>query len=218
MNGTRVKICGLTRATDVAMAVAAGAWAVGVVLWPDSPRAVAPSRVRELLSDVPPGVSRVGVVVNAGPEEARRLRDDTGLTTLQLHGDEDVTRFLPLGMNLIKAVSLASDADEARAATLPAEVMVLVDAHDPVRRGGTGQRADWTRAARLARRRPILLAGGLRPENVREAIEGVGPWAIDVSSGIESAKGIKDGSKLRALFEALKGSEEEGGQGGTRND
>ena len=204
MTGTRVKICGLTRQADVDAAVAHGAWALGFLMWQGSPRAVAASHIRAMTLEVPPGVRRVGVVVDATPDQARSLRDEAGLSALQLHGSEDVSKFLGLGIELFKAVSLQSDADVDRAAALPSDVVVLVDAHDPARRGGTGQRADWTRAAALGRRRPIILAGGLDAGNVRDAIAQVSPWGIDVSSGVEASPGIKDVAKLAALFAEMK--------------
>ena len=201
---THVKVCGLTRSADVAAAVAQGAWAVGFVMWSGSPRSVTPSQLGELTTEVPEGVKRVAVVVNPGVDHVRRWRDEAGLTTLQLHGGEDVAAFLSLGMDVVKAVSLESDEDVERAAALPAEVTVLVDAHDPVRRGGTGERADWTRAAALSRLRPVILAGGLRAENVRDAIAQVNPWGVDVSSGLESEPGIKDVAKIQNFFATVR--------------
>lgn len=200
MAALRIKICGLTRRQDVAAAVHAGAWAVGCVLWPGSPRAVTPAQARDLMQDVPSHVKRVGVVVNASVDDAREWCQAAGLTTVQLHGDEDPAPFLAAGLDVIKAVSLQTDADIERAAAQPDGVLVLVDARDVVQRGGTGQRADWTRAAALAARRPVVLAGGLRPSNIGEAIAGVGPWAVDVSSGVESSPGIKDSALIGALF------------------
>ena len=199
-----VKVCGLTRRDDVAAAVGQGAWAVGFVMWPGSPRSVTLSQLRALTTDVPAGVKRVAVVVNPHVEDVRRWRDEAALTTIQLHGGEDVEPFLSLGMDVFKAVSLESDADVERAAALPSEVTVLIDAHDPVRRGGTGERADWARAAALSRRRRVILAGGLRAENVQDAIAQVNPWGIDVSSGLESAPGIKDIAKIQTFFARLK--------------
>ena len=204
MTNTHVKVCGLTRRVDVAAAVGQGVWAVGFVMWPGSPRSVTLSQLRALTTDVPAGVKRVAVVVNPDEDDVKRWRDEAGLTTLQLHGGEEVAPFLSLGMDVLKAVSLESEADVERAAALPAEVMVLVDAHDPVRRGGTGERADWIRAAALSRRRPVILAGGLRAENVQDAIAQVNPWGIDVSSGLESAPGIKDITKLENFFALLR--------------
>ena len=197
---THVKICGLTRQADVDAAVLRGAWALGFVVWQGSPRAVSAAQIRTLTASVPSSVRRVGVVVDATVDEARRLRDEAGLTTIQLHGSEDASRFLDLGLEVIKAASLQTDADVDRVAQLPDEVVVLVDAHDPDRRGGTGRRADWTRAAELARRRPIILAGGLNVDNVCDAVAQVTPWGIDVSSGVESSPGIKNAAKLAAFF------------------
>jgi phosphoribosylanthranilate isomerase len=203
---TRVKICGLTRKADVTAAVEYGAWALGFVVWPDSRRFVPVAQLQELTAGLPDSVKRVAVAVNPTLDEVRRLRAGMGVTTLQLHGDEDVTPFLDLGIELIKAVSLHSDEDVERAAALPSVVTVLVDAHDPVRRGGTGERADWTRAAVLARRRPVILAGGLSADNVQDALSRVSPWAIDVSSGVESAPGIKDLAKLKSFFAMVNGA------------
>jgi phosphoribosylanthranilate isomerase len=200
----RVKVCGLTRREDVAAAVAAGAWALGFVVWPGSPRAVALDRLRELTAEVPSHIKRVAVVVNGTADDVRRLRKEAAITTVQLHGGEDVEPFLNLGVDVIKAVSLESEADIDRAAALPVGVTILVDAHDPVRRGGTGERADWRRATALAMRRPVILAGGLRPENVRDAIVEVSPWAVDVSSGLEAGPGMKDHAKLTRFFEAVR--------------
>jgi phosphoribosylanthranilate isomerase len=203
MTTTRVKICGLTRTGDIADVVAAGAWAVGFVCWPESARAVTPARMRELAATVPPGVRRVAVVVNATVDQARTLADAAALTTLQLHGDEDVTPFLSLGLEVIKAVSLETDDDLERASGLPDAVTVLVDAHDPIRRGGTGHQANWDRAALLATRRPVILAGGLTPDNVRAALGHVRPWGVDVSSGVEVAPGIKNRERIQALLQAV---------------
>lgn len=200
----RIKICGLTRRGDVTAAVEAGAWAVGCVLWPGSARAVTPAQARGLMQDVPPHVKRVGVVVDASVADARAWCETAGLSTIQLHGDEDPAPFLAAGLDIIKAVSLEGDADLERAAALPAGVLVLVDAADPVRRGGTGQRADWTRAAALAARRPVLLAGGIRPGNIGGAVAAVAPWGVDVSSGVESAPGLKDAALITALFMNVK--------------
>ncbi|MEZ5317080.1 MAG: phosphoribosylanthranilate isomerase [Vicinamibacterales bacterium] len=187
MSRPRVKICGLTRREDVEAAVAAGADALGFICWPNSPRFVPPRAVRALAADLPALVARVGVFVGAPPDEVRDTVGAAGLAAVQLHGDEAVGDYAVVGRPLIRAVSLLTDEDVARAVELPAAVTVLVDAHDPARRGGTGTRADWRRAAALARRRPILLAGGLGPENVAEALHEVRPWGIDVSSGVETA-------------------------------
>lgn len=198
-----VKICGLTSRADVEAAVHAGADAVGCVSWPESPRAVSVETVASLVSGVPVNVLTVGVFVNAAPDVVSDVVRRTGLRAVQLHGDEAVEPYLACGAQVIKAVSLRSDADEAAALALPAGVTVLVDAHDPARRGGTGVAADWTRAARVAAKRPVLLAGGLSARNVEQAVAAVCPWGIDVSSGVESAPGRKDHGRIGALMYAL---------------
>jgi len=208
MSTTRVKICGLTRREDAALAVELGADAVGFVLWPRSPRVVSEQLARAIAASLPALVARVGVFVDAPVEDVRRIVDFVGLDVVQLHGTERVDDYRALPVRLIKSVTLDSDADVERAAALPSHVTVLVDATDPAKRGGTGRSADWKRTAVLARRRPIMLAGGLSPENAAEAVQIVKPWALDVSSGVESAPGVKSPEKLKRLFAALRVEEE----------
>jgi phosphoribosylanthranilate isomerase len=200
----RVKICGITRPEDALAAVQLGANALGFVFWPNSPRLVSQSSARVIASSVPVLVARVGVFVNASAEEVRRVVDHVGLDVVQLHGGEAVDDYRAIPARLIKAVTLESDDDVDRAARLPEHVTVLVDATDPVRRGGTGREADWSLAATLARRRPIMLAGGLRSDNVMAAVQAVQPWAIDVSSGVETSPGVKSPEKLAELFQVVK--------------
>jgi tryptophan synthase beta chain len=195
-----VKICGLTSRVDVDAAVAAGADAVGFVLWPDSPRAVSVDTVKELVAGLPPSVLTVGVFVNASPDLVTDVVRRTGLGAVQLHGDESAEDYRTCGARVIKAVSLQGDEDEAYAVALPSDVTVLVDAFDPSRRGGTGLSADWSRAARVAARRPVLLAGGLSAGNVEHAVAAVHPWGIDVSSGVEAGPGRKDHGRIGALM------------------
>jgi phosphoribosylanthranilate isomerase len=206
----RVKICGLTRAEDAALAVALGADALGFVFWPRSPRAVTPQAVRAIVDGLPAFVTRVGVFVNAAPEQVADIVGRARLDVAQLHGDERVEDFVRVPVRLIRGVSLGSDDDVRRVADWPAEITPLVDAADPERRGGTGQKADWIRAAALAAMRPIVLAGGLRAENVEGAMRVVRPWAVDVSSGVEDAPGIKGAERLRALFGAVMRARTEG--------
>jgi phosphoribosylanthranilate isomerase len=203
MARTRVKICGLTRLEDAEQAVRLGADALGFVFWPGSPRAVSPDTARAISRALPAWAVRVGVFVSAPPGDVARVAEIVGLDVVQLHGDEEPADYERIGRRLIKAVSLASNEAVSAAIALPATVTPLVDASEPARRGGTGQRADWLRAARVARQRPILLAGGLTPENVAEAIDAVSPWAVDVSSGVEAAPGIKSPDRLRAFLRAV---------------
>lgn len=218
MSRTRVKICGLTRAEDAHLAVALGADAVGFVLWSKSPRVVAPGRAAAIARSLPAFVTRVGVFVNASPDDVRRDVAEIGLDVAQLHGDEPVADYVDVAGRVVKVVSLGEDADVQSAVALPAEVTVLVDVVDRERRGGTGERADWTRAARVARARPVILAGGLTAGDVGDAIRRVRPWAIDVSSGVEDRPGIKSADKLRALFAAVRASIATSVGSGTRED
>jgi phosphoribosylanthranilate isomerase len=205
----RVKICGMTRAGDAALAVQMGADAVGFVFWPESPRAVTPDVARAIAATVPPLVARVGVFVNAPAREVTEIVRSVGLDAVQLHGDEPVDAYASVPARIIKAVVLESAADVERAAALPAHVTPLVDAADRIRRGGTGSLADWSYAAELAGRRLVMLAGGLTAENVAEAVRVVRPWAVDVSSGVETTPGVKSAERLAQFFAAVTGRSEE---------
>ncbi len=195
-----VKICGITRSDDAGLALAAGASALGFIFWPGSPRFVDPYRARAIVRTLPPFVTPVGVFVNQPAEYVNAVAGLVGLGVVQLHGDEDLDYARLMRRPVLKAISLAGGA----AARWPREVMLIVDAHDPIRRGGTGATADWGLAATLAAERPILLAGGLTAENVAAAVAAVRPFGIDVSSGVERAPGVKDPGRLAALFEQLR--------------
>ncbi|HUR35173.1 MAG TPA: phosphoribosylanthranilate isomerase [Vicinamibacterales bacterium] len=197
-----VKICGLTRAIDADAAVDSGASAVGFIFWPQGRRYLEPEKARAIVRRLPPFVTPVGVFVNETADRINAVADLVGLGAVQLHGDERPELLTALTRPVVKAVS-AVDAHTAE--EWPAEVMLLVDAHDPAARGGTGARADWDGAARLAAVRPTLLAGGITAANVVEAVSAVRPFGIDVSSGVEDAPGIKSPERIRALFEALRG-------------
>ncbi len=201
----RVKICGVRRPDDARLAADLGASAIGFVFWPGSPRFIDPFRAAQIAALLPPFVSTVGVFVNQPHEHVSSVARLLNLAAIQLHGDEDPRDFLRAGHRVIKAVAVGPGFDDDALQTLPAPVTVLLDAHDPVRRGGTGTAIDWTTAARVASARRTILSGGMNPANVRAAVEQVQPYAIDVSSGVESAPGIKDPDKLRALFHALEG-------------
>ena len=199
---TRVKICGITRPGDAVAAAELGASAIGLVLWPGSPRYVEPARAREIVAALPPFVSAVGVFVNQ-VDEAAALAREIGLTAVQFHGDETPAAYRDFPVRVIKAIAVRDESARDEAALVPAPATVLLDAHDRVKRGGTGRVVDWTIAATIARTRPTILSGGLSPANVADAIEAVRPYAVDVSSGVESAPGVKDHARLRDLFTAL---------------
>jgi len=200
---TLVKICGVTRLEDALLAVELGASAIGFVLWPSSPRYIPPSRAAVIAAALPPRVASIGVFVDQTRNFVWNAAEQIGLTALQLHGSETMAFAAALPRPVIKAVSVAADFSLDTVMEVPRSITVLLDAHDPVRRGGTGKPIDWSVAAAVAWRRPIFLSGGLHPGNIREAIARVNPHAVDLSSGVESAPGVKDPMKLRALFEAL---------------
>lgn len=201
-----LKICGITRLLDARHAIDNGATALGFVLWPQSPRFVSNRKVAEIVAALPASVVTVGVFVNQPPEEIAMTIERTGLTTAQLHGDEPAAYASALRSplwSIWKSVTLER-ADDVFA-MWPAETTFLLDAADPVRRGGTGQVVDWTQAAALARRRNVVLAGGLTPDNVGDAIVAVHPLGVDVSSGVEDAPGLKNAKKVtRFLANARK--------------
>jgi phosphoribosylanthranilate isomerase len=199
-----IKICGITRLEDAEAAVDAGASALGFVCWPESPRFVDPYRARAIVQSLPPFVTAVGVFVNQPTEYLASVASLVHLGAVQMHGDETVDDALAVRRPVIKALTLEDASRADRLNAWPARVTVLLDVHDPVRRGGTGRTIDWAAAAAIASGRRIVLAGGLSPDNVAEAVARVRPFGIDVSSGVESSPGRKDHGRLRALFEALR--------------
>jgi len=200
-----VKICGITRLEDAQGAVRNGAQALGFIFWPGSPRFVAPERVREIIGALGSPVTTVGVFVNETAERIHEVARIAGLDTVQLHGDETPAFAAAMTLPVIKSVA---PGDEAAAnGEWPREVLLLADARDPVRRGGTGRTIDWAAAATLASTRRLLLAGGLTPDNVADAMARVQPYGIDVSSGVERSPGVKDHDKLAALFAAVRSAE-----------
>ncbi len=188
------KVCGITRVEDARHAVNEGATALGFVFWPGSPRHVAPEAVRAMLDALPRRVVAVGVFVNESLEGLRRAVEVSGVTMAQLHGDETPELASAAGVPVLRALGLEAIAGES--ARWPDDTVWLLDAHDPVRRGGTGRRIDWPAAAAVARERRVILAGGLTPENVAEAIATVRPIGVDVSSGVEVSPGVKDPERV----------------------
>ena len=202
-NAPPVKVCGISRSEDAALAVALGASAIGFVFWPDSPRYVDPMRAREIVDALPDGVLVVGVFVDQPVSAVVEIADSVALDAIQLHGNESVSDFAGVRQRVIKAVPVGESFDPATVDALPADVTLLLDAHDPIRRGGTGRTIDWTIAAAVAARRDMILSGGLNAGNVADAIARVRPRMIHVSSGVEAAPGHKDPGKLREFFAAI---------------
>ena len=199
---TRVKICGITNLEDARLAVKYGADALGFVFYEGSPRHVFPETVREIISHLPPFVTTVGVFVNAPPQEIREVMDLAGLDVVQLHGDEPQEE-CSLFPRVIKAfrVRELSDIERLKGYSVSA---YLLDAYDPEVPGGTGQTFNWDIAVEAKKYGPIILAGGLTPENVADAVSRVRPYAVDVSSGVEAQKGKKDHEKMRLFIHRAK--------------
>lgn len=201
---TRVKICGITRIEDARAAIAAGADALGFVFHPDSPRAVSALQVAEIICQLPPFVTTVGLFVDADPSLIDDVLAVAPLDLLQFHGDETPADCARHGRPWIKALRMHPELDlVATLAGWRAARAVLLDAWHPQLAGGTGLTFDWHRLAVLAGCQDlpaIILAGGLNPDNVAEAIRLTHPFAVDVSGGVEAGKGIKDARKIDAFM------------------
>lgn len=202
MSSTRIKICGLTRGEDVRFAVACGADAIGFV-FANSPRRVDTATAARLADQVPAGVMRVGLFLDQGEAEVDRVLASVALDVLQFHGRETERQCSRHGLPWLKAVGMANAGSLTRAEhDFPGAMGLLLDSHQAGERGGSGKIFDWSRVPKVTK--PIWLAGGLNTANVAQAISVVGPWAVDVSSGVESAPGIKDADKVSAFIEAVR--------------
>jgi phosphoribosylanthranilate isomerase len=203
----RIKLCGITSLDDAQLCVEAGAWAVGCILWPRSPRACDPAEAGRIAAALHRRAHVCGVFVNATLEEVTGLVDGLGLTMVQLHGDEgpafcaEVAR--RTGAKVIKAARVAGQADVQALAAFHTDFHML-DAHRPGMRGGTGETFDWELVRGRRSSIPLVLSGGLRPDNVAEAIAAVHPFAVDTASGTEASPGVKDPEKVAAFVEAVR--------------
>ncbi|MEO5822102.1 MAG: phosphoribosylanthranilate isomerase [Vicinamibacteraceae bacterium] len=202
MSRVAMKFCGITRVEDAWAAADLGAAAIGFVFAPSSRRAVAPDAARAIAATLPPFLQRVGVFVDLPVAEVRQIAAHVGLDAVQLHGRETPADFVAAWPRVIRALARAGD-PVVEAASWPASVTLLVDAATGDAPGGTGQLADWPAAATLARQRRLVLAGGLTADNVGEAIRIVRPYAVDVSSGIETRPGEKSVARMRAFARAV---------------
>jgi phosphoribosylanthranilate isomerase len=204
MRRTRVKICGLTRESDLAAAVDAGTDAIGLVFYAKSPRAVEIEQARALLDVVPAFVTSVGLFVDAEPDFVRSVLARIPLDSLQFHGEEPSDYCAKFHRPWIKAVRMRPGTNlKALAKRYRGARGLLLDAYDPSIAGGTGRRFDWDLVPGWLAPH-IILAGGLTPENAGEAVRRVGPYALDVSGGVESAKGVKDRAKMEAFLQGVK--------------
>ena len=203
----KVKICGITNIEDADVAVRAGADALGFVMYRKSPRFVEQAVVKRIVAGLPPFVLPVGVFVNEEPERVRTLMDDCGLALAQLHGDESALYCQQLGRPVLKALRLKDRGTFLALAEFQGRANVrgfLIDTFSDQAYGGTGKTVDWTLAQEAARATPIILAGGLTPTNVAEAIAQVRPYGVDVSSGVEQSPGKKDHDKVKAFVHAAR--------------
>lgn len=210
MKRPKVKICGITNLDDALAAVDCGADYLGFIFVRKSPRCVEAEVVAAIVRKLPARVGKVGVFVNRPPDQVTETLEACGLDIAQLHGEETKEEALFISVARVwKTFHLAQDEDLQAAKDFPAGA-VLVDTMLPGQRGGTGLVGNWRLAAKLAAGRNLILAGGIKPENVVDAVKTVSPYAIDVGSGVESQPGRKDPRRLSCLFKAL----EQGGLSG----
>ncbi len=201
---TRAKICGITRPRDGIAAAANGADAIGLVFFEKSPRVVDVEQARAVIAALPPFVTSVGLFVNADVAEVERVLDQLPLDLLQFHGDEAPEYCRQFKRPYIKAVRMSDGVNLEFVAQQYAEAKaLLVDSYQKGVPGGTGHTFDWARVP-AGMDKPIILAGGLGPENIEQAVRQVHPFAVDVSSGVEVEKGIKDADKIAAFMRGVK--------------
>ena len=203
----RTKICGVTRIEDARTAIQHGASAIGFIFWKESARYIPPARAREIIAMLPPFVTTVGVYVDPDEEWVKETSLSAGLSLLQFHGNEDPDFCGGFSLPYIKAVRVKVGLDLLQYATRYGGARgLLLDTYVEGEPGGTGTVFDWNMVSRDLPL-PVILSGGLQPENVMEAIRCVRPWAVDVSSGVEAAKGIKDARKIAAFMQGVRASE-----------
>ena len=196
----RVKICGITRIEDAMCAVEQGVDAIGLVFYEPSPRNVNINQAYEIANSVPAFVSVVGLFVNAEPGFIHEVISKVKIDLLQFHGDETPEQCASYNLPFMKAIRVKSDTNLVQCAKdFSAAKGLLLDAYHENAVGGTGQVFDWNLIPKQLTK-PIILAGGLNPENIRQAIERVSPYAVDVSGGVEASKGIKDAAKIAAFM------------------
>ena len=201
---TWIKICGVTSVEDAEHVVAAGADAIGLNFVPGSKRRVSVEQARLLVAAIAGRVEIVAVVAEPSDDQVRELRDGLGIEWLQLHGAEDAARTAQLLPHAFKAVAIATADDARHAASFPGQ-RLLVDAKVPGSTGGTGQVFDWQLVRELAQQRQLILAGGLTPGNVAQAVRELGSFGVDVASGVEVAPGKKDPELVTAFVNAARG-------------
>ncbi|NPU86235.1 MAG: phosphoribosylanthranilate isomerase [Syntrophaceae bacterium] len=211
---TEIKICGITCLEDALCAARSGADALGFIFYPPSRRCVSPEQARRIRAGLPRGIVTVGVFVNQDATFVEDIAGTCGLDMIQLHGDEPPEYCRRFSRErLIRAVWPAASMDISVLGAYPVKAF-LADGRDADRRGGTGRTADWTLSAALGRAFPLVLAGGLREDNIREALTAVRPRAVDINSGIETALGIKDHERMRRIIAIVRAADREAGESG----
>ncbi len=198
-----VKICGLTSLDDALTALDAGADYLGFVLYPKSPRGITPGTLRTITAGLPEAARAVGVFVNMSRPDVIGVARDCGLYAVQIHGDEEAADFQDVPVRLWRAVRLRGNTCTPAPVAWSAERYVI-DAAVPGMYGGTGVEADWGQAGVVAAARPVMLAGGLTPQNVADAVRRVRPLGVDTASGVEAEPGRKDAAKVREFVTAAK--------------
>jgi phosphoribosylanthranilate isomerase len=197
----KIKICGITELDDALHAIACGADALGFVFYERSPRAITRKRAQTIIAALPPFVTVVGLFVNEDPRTVREIADECGLDVIQYHGDESPETLRMAPRRAIRALRVRESDTLDEINRYPASGLLL-DAWVTGAFGGTGVLCNWEIAAEIAKKRPVILAGGLTPENVAAAIQTVRPYGVDVSSGVEEAPGRKDHKKVAAFIKA----------------
>jgi phosphoribosylanthranilate isomerase len=198
----QVKICGITNLEDALCASENGVAAVGFIFHSPSPRCIDPSKAKDIINDLPGGLVKVGVFVNEAAEDVKRTYDDCRLDMIQLHGDEspEYCRHFPKN-RVIKALELKNEADLKKTALYSVDAILLDSRHAGLY-GGTGKTMDWNLAAQVSR--PLILSGGLKEENVMDALLKVHPDALDIGSGVEASPGKKDHAKIARIMQIIK--------------
>jgi phosphoribosylanthranilate isomerase len=193
----KVKVCGITRLEDATLAAQLGAWAVGFIFHPESPRYIAPKAAARIVAELPAGLEKIGVFVDLSPERVREVRAEVGLTLVQLHGRETPENVHRVGGRILKAIRARSESELVGLSDLEVEA-VLLDGPQ------AGQLADWSLAHAVKRHHALILAGGLSDRNVARAVRETRPMAVDVSSSLESEPGIKDPARLKRFFDEVR--------------
>ena len=198
-----IKICGITNMEDASFVATCGADAIGFIFYQKSPRYVAPEKVKKIIDTIPTEITKIGVFVNHDVAEVKQTIDYCALDLVQFHGDEPPAYCGQFPRShVIKTFAPRTEDDLSKIREYQVKA-ILVDAHDPVRYGGTGRQADWRLAAKVKATHPLILAGGLSMANIKEAAEQSSPHAVDISSGVEIEPGKKDHQKVKAIIDLV---------------